>query len=125
MPRQIHAAAYDIPPEFVTSCAQAIFCAAQHGQPEAIELVLQHAQHFAIGVINLINILNPQRIIIWGESVAAGDLFLITVRKFVKMRALHGPRETCEIVFSHLNQDVGLIGAGTLAIDALFEGVHR
>ena len=67
--------------------------------------------------------LNPQRIIIWGDSVAAGAIFLDAVRAAVNARALARPREACAIVFSQLDQDVGLIGAGSLAIDALFEGV--
>jgi predicted NBD/HSP70 family sugar kinase len=110
-------------PAFVTACAQAIFAAARRGQPEAEQLVIEHARHFSNGIVNLVNVLNPQRVIIWGDSVAAGDRFLDTVREAVKQRALKRSGDTCEIVFSQLAQDVGLIGAGALAFDALFDGV--
>lgn len=109
-------------PDRVTTLAYAIFQAAREGQPEAVAAIILHAQRFGIGLCNLVNILNPRRIIIWGESLAAGELFLITVRAWIKQYALKLPRAYCEVVFSTLGEDVGLIGAGSLAIDALFEG---
>jgi predicted NBD/HSP70 family sugar kinase len=109
-------------PDQVTALARVIFQAAHIGQPEAVEAVTLHAQRFGIGLCNLVNIVNPRRIIIWGESLAGGELFLVTVRAWIKKNALSRPRASCEVVFSSLKHDVGLIGAGTLAIDALFEG---
>jgi predicted NBD/HSP70 family sugar kinase len=100
--------------------AHTIFRAAQNGQPEAIELVRQHATHFGVGLATIINALNPQRIIIWGDSMNGGDLFLETVRAVVEQRALVRPRSMCSIVFSSFVQDVGVIGAASLVIDALF-----
>lgn len=111
-----------IEPQIINVVANSIFRAANAGQPEAINMVRQHATHFGIGVASLINTLNPQRIIIWGDSVAGGDLFLETVRMVVRQRALKRPRELCEIVLSSLPQDIGVIGAASLVIDALF---HR
>ncbi len=116
------ALALPLSPTFIARAAQRIFAAARQGHPEAMELVVQHAQHFGTGLINLVNILDPQRIIIWGEDVAAGDLFLITVRSVVRQQALRRSREMCDIVFSALDHDVGLIGAATLTLDALLEG---
>jgi predicted NBD/HSP70 family sugar kinase len=77
-----------------------------------------------VGLVNLTNMFNPQRIIIWGDDIEAGELFLQAVIDTVKKRTLARPREICEIVFSPIDQEVvGLIGAGSLAIDALFEGI--
>ena len=107
-------------PDIVKMLAYTLFRAAQEGQAEAIELVRQHATHFGVGLATIINALNPQRIIIWGDSMNGGDLFLETVRTVVKQRALGRPREMCSIVFSPFVQDVGVIGAASLVIDALF-----
>jgi predicted NBD/HSP70 family sugar kinase len=107
-------------PDVVKMLAHTLFRAAQEGQAEAIELVRQHAGHFGVGLATIINTLNPQRIIIWGDSMNGGDLFLETVRTVVKQRALGRPREMCSIVFSPFVQDVGVIGAASLVIDALF-----
>jgi hypothetical protein len=47
-------------------------------------------------------------------------MFLETVRTSASKRAIGHPCKTCEIVFSPLGQDVALIGAECLAIDALY-----
>jgi predicted NBD/HSP70 family sugar kinase len=120
---QDYQSVWDIDSSMVTRCAHAIFQAAHQGQPEAIDLVRQHGYYFGVGLANLTNMLNPQRVIIWGDDIAAGDLFLRAVSDVVQRRALLRPRETCEIVFSQLDKDVGLLGAGSLAINALFEGM--
>jgi len=110
----------DLEPEVINTLAHTIFRAAQEGQSKAIELVRQHATHFGVGLAAIINILNPQRIIIWGDSISGGELFLETVRAVVRQRAMARPREMCTIVFSSFVQDVGVIGAASLVIDALF-----
>ena len=107
-------------PQLINTVASAIFRAAQEGQPEAIVLVRQHATHYGVGLATIVNALNPQRIIIWGNSVAGGELFLETVRAVVQQRALVRPREMCEILFSSFTQDIGVIGAASLVVDALF-----
>jgi predicted NBD/HSP70 family sugar kinase len=111
---------WDIDPAVVRLAAHAIFRAAHQGRTQAIDLVRQHGQYFGIGLANLANMLNPQRIIIWGDDIEAGQMFLETVRNSVAKRALKHPCKTCEIVFSPLGHDVALIGAGCLAIDALY-----
>lgn len=107
-------------PDVVNTLAQAIFRAAQQGQSEALELVRRHATHFGVGLATIINALNPQRIIIWGDSIHGGELFLETVRAVVRQRAMARPRAMCTIVLSSFVQDVGVIGAASLVIDALF-----
>ncbi|GHO59926.1 ROK family transcriptional regulator [Ktedonobacter robiniae] len=107
-------------PDVMNTLAHAIFRAAQEGHPEAIDLVRQHAMHFGVGLATIINTLNPQCIIIWGDSMKGGNLFLETVRAVVRQRALGRPRDMCTIIFSSFVQDVGVIGAASLVIDALF-----
>ncbi len=106
----------------ITSIASAIFAAARDEQPDAQELVRRHAYHFGVGVANIVNALNPGRIIIWGASTAGGALFLEGVREVVRSRSMSRPREVCEIRFSQLGQNVGLLGAASLALTALFDG---
>ena len=106
---QDYQSVWDIDPSMITRCAHTIFQAAHQGQPEAMALVRQHGYYFGVGLANLTNMLNPQRVIIWGDDIAAGDLFLQAVSDIVQKRALLRPRETCEIVFSQLDKDVGLL----------------
>ncbi len=100
--------------------AAAVYAAAKAGDPLALELVSAQARHFGVGIANLINAFNPQRIILHGESIAGGEPFLRVVLQTVEERALLRPRRMVEIVFSNLGDDVGLIGATSLVMETLF-----
>ncbi len=100
--------------------AAAIYKAAQCGDALALELVSAQGAHFGVGIANLVNAFNPQRIILHGEAIAGGPPFLEAVLKTVQERALVRPRQMVEIVFSNLGDDVGLIGATSLVMETLF-----
>lgn len=100
--------------------AAAVYQAAQTGDALALELVSHQARHFGIGIANLINAFNPQRIIIHGDTIAGGKPFLQVVHQTVEAHALQRPRGMVEIVFSNLGDDVGLIGATSLVMETLF-----
>ncbi len=100
--------------------AAAVYAAALAGDPLALELVSAQGYHFGVGIANLVNAFNPQRIILHGETIAGGLPFLQAVLQTVQERALLRPRQMVEIVFSNLGDDVGLIGGASLVIDTLF-----
>lgn len=100
--------------------AAAVYQAAQTGDALALELVSHQAEQFGIGIANLVNAFNPQRIIIHGETIAGGEPFLRVVLQTVEAHALQRPRGMVEIVFSDLGDDVGLIGATSLVMETLF-----
>ncbi|HEX6780178.1 MAG TPA: ROK family protein, partial [Ktedonobacterales bacterium] len=104
----------------VEAQAAAVYQAAQAGDALALELVSQQARHFGIGIANLINAFNPQRIIIHGDTIGGGQPFLQVVHQTVEVHALQRPRGMAEIVFSDLGDDVGLIGATSLVMETLF-----
>lgn len=100
--------------------AAAVYQAAKAGDALALELVGQQASHFGIGIANLVNAFNPQRIILHGDAIAGGAPFLRVVLETVEAHALQRPRGMVEIVFSDLGDDVGLIGATSLVMETLF-----
>lgn len=104
----------------VEAQAAAVYQAAQTGDALALKLVSHQAHHFGIGIANLINAFNPQRIIIHGDTIAGGQSFLQGVLQTVEAHALQRPRSMVEIVFSDLGDDVGLIGATSLVMETLF-----
>ena len=104
----------------VKAQAAAVYAAALADDALALELMSAHGRHFGIGIANLINALNPRRIILHGESVAGGLPFLRAILQTVQERTLKRPREMVEIVFSDLGDDVGLIGATSLVMEAFF-----
>ncbi len=106
--------------EEVEAQAEAVYKAALAGDPLALELVTAQGHHFGVGIANLVNAFNPQRIILHGESIAGGPPFLQAVLEVVQERALLRPRQMVEVVFSDLGDDVGLIGATSLVMETLF-----
>jgi glucokinase len=94
--------------------------AAREGDPEAQLVVDELADWIALGLSNLANLLDPQRIVIGGGLVDACDLFLPRVRTVVRSRVLGGlGREEVEIVPAVLGEHAGAIGVALLASDLL------
>ena len=104
----------------VEAQAVAVYDAALADDALALELVRAQGYHFGVGIANLVNAFNPQRIILHGESIAGGAPFLQAVLQTVQERALTRPRRMVEIVFSNLGDDVGLIGATSMVMETLF-----
>jgi glucokinase len=69
---------------------------------------------------SLVNIFNPEAIVIgggWGK--AAGDFLLDTAREAMEREALSPGRELVRIVPAQLGPEAGLVGAGFVAFEAL------
>ncbi|MCQ6563545.1 ROK family transcriptional regulator [Paenibacillus mendelii] len=75
----------------------------------------------AIGLTNLVNIFNPDAVILHGEMTMLGKPLLEQLRRMVKEQALPIPAEQVHIAFSELGDNAHLIGAGALCIKELFE----
>lgn len=93
-----------------------VMAAATNGDLEAIELVDEFADWFAIGLTNLVHILDVDRCVIGGGLVAAGEVLLAPIRKSFTGRLLGaGHRPIVSIVPAQLGDRAGAIGAALLA----------
>lgn len=72
-----------------------------------------------IGVANLINLLNPEMIVLGGGMISAGDMLIDTVRATAKRNAFDVPAERAKIVVAELGNDAGVIGAAAAARERL------
>lgn len=90
--------------------------AAKAGDKIALDIVNRVAEYIGIGIANMINIFNPEKVILGGGVTSAGDLFYDGIVKTVEARALSTPRKLCKIVFSELKSDVGVLGAIAVAL---------
>lgn len=97
--------------------AEEAAAAARRGEPRACAAVEDVSRWLAMGVANLISLLNPQIIVLGGGLMAAGDLFLEPIRK--ESRRWAQPRAVLEtrIELSALGERAGLFGAAKLAWD--------
>ena len=62
-------------------------------------------------VANLINILNPEMVVIAGGVTRAGDHLFVPLRAEVRRRAFKSAEERCQIVSAELPGTAGVIGA--------------
>ncbi len=81
------------------------------GDQYAVDVMRETAQFLGTGVANLINILNPQMIVISGGVTRAGEYLFGPLRSEVRRRAFEPARAACEIVGSELGDMAGVIGA--------------
>jgi glucokinase len=72
-----------------------------------------------IGVANVVNIFNPEVVVIGGGVIAAGELLLEPVRAVVAERALSPSKEHARIVPARFGAESGMLGAATLALDGI------
>ncbi|MBM3173422.1 MAG: ROK family protein [Chloroflexi bacterium] len=91
--------------------AETVATAAREGDLLACQVVNQCAAYLGVGLANLVNIFNPQLIIIGGGVCRMGGMLLRPARKVVKEKAFRLPARTVQIVKSRLGYDAGILGA--------------
>jgi N-acetylglucosamine repressor len=96
--------------------------AIQHGDPWVKQIAIEElGKYLAIGIVNIVNMLNPNSIIIHGEMKILGSLLLEEISKWVQKLALPVPSSRVRIKFSKLGDNAHVIGAAALCIKELFE----
>ena len=94
---------------------EAIIERARHGDSAARQIVEQTIQYLAMGVANLVSVLNPQMIVLGGGLMQAGDLFLEPLRREMLQWAQPIAAKQVRIELSALGEDAGMLGAARLA----------
>jgi len=95
--------------------AEAVGVAAKDGDSLALEVILRAATYLGVGMVNVVNIFNPEMIIIGGGMAQMGDLLLDTARKVVKERAFPLSVQAVRIVPAQLGENAGVLGAAVFA----------
>ena len=94
--------------------AEKVYCAGIGGDELALAVFRSVGVHLGIAMANLVNIFNPEMIVIGGGVSAAWDLFATDARAEVLKRAFPVPAEHCQIVRAECGDDAGLLGAAWL-----------
>lgn len=94
---------------------------AHDGDPIARELIESMGRLLGAGIVNLVNMLNPEVVAVGGGAMGAGELLLEPARQIVAERALSPSRDDVRIVATHFGDAAGMIGAAMLAADKLKE----
>lgn len=93
------------------------------GDEDAIAVLAQAGHYLGTGIVSLINIFNPEAVVIGGGAAAAGELLLGPARAVVAERALSPSKQQCEIVPAAFGAEAGMLGAAVLAFDECLGGV--
>lgn len=91
--------------------------AAEEGDPVAKRIFEIVGEYIGIGLTSVINLLNPERVIIGGGVAESGELLLGPIRKTIKERAMVVAGNAVEIVPAQLGNSAGVIGASMLIED--------
>jgi len=91
--------------------AETVYQAIVAGDLYAKEVMRETAKFLGTGVANLINIFNPEMIVISGGVTRAGDHLFEPLHAEVRRRAFRRAAEKCRIVGSELGDMAGVIGA--------------
>jgi glucokinase len=92
---------------------------AHDGDEAARSVLAEIGRRLGYGLAGVVNVFNPEVIVIGGGAIAAGELLLSPARAVVLERALPPARETVRIVPAHFGDEAGMLGAALLALDML------
>ncbi len=95
--------------------------AARKGDKLAFNIMEKTGEYLGTGIANAVNLFNPELVIIGGGISRAGDLFLDTVERTVKARALHTASTSVDIKLSELGDTTAAQGTAILVLKDVFK----
>jgi glucokinase len=95
--------------------AETIAREAAKGDKVSVEVYRRAGCYLGIALVSLINLLNPEVIVIGGGVAAGWDLFIHHIKEQVNSRAFAVPAKRAQIVPALCGDDAGLIGAAHIA----------
>lgn len=91
--------------------AATVYEASKLGDEVALEVVRETARLLGAGLANLLNIFNPDVVVIAGGVTQAGDSLFEPLRREVRKRAFKPAVDACRIVPGELPGSAGVVGA--------------
>jgi len=97
-----------------------VTAAADAGDPTARGILAEVGTRLGEGIAGLVNVLDPQVVIVGGGAVAAGEMLLEPARvAFHDTVEAPDRRPSVPIVAAQLGNDAGAVGAAALALEEL------
>ena len=103
--------------------AQTVYLAASEGDELAQEVVRDTAVYLGAGVANLINIFNPEAVVIVGGVTLAGARLFDPLRREVSRRAFKPAVQICRILPGELTGTAGVYGAARAFCEQVEKGL--
>lgn len=93
---------------------KSIFETARKGDKLTKGVVEEAISYLGIAIANIVNILNPEMVVLVGGITNEGDKLLIPLRREVKKRAFYSNYKSLKIVIGKLGGNAGVLGAAAL-----------
>jgi glucokinase-like ROK family protein len=93
-----------------------VIALAKEGDTGCARVIADAGRHIGVGVANLCNLLNPQRIIVGGDLARAGDLLLEPLRETVNRYAIPSAARSVTVVTGVLGDRAEVLGALALVL---------
>jgi glucokinase len=97
--------------------AEMVGTAARNGDPLALDVLSRAAYYLGIGMVNAVNIFNPEMIVLGGGMAELGDMLTGPGRRMVTERAFSISSRTVRIVTANLGNEAGVYGAAAFALE--------
>lgn len=96
--------------------------AAEAGDAFAREVIRTTGEWLGLGIANLLNLFNPEKIVLAGGMIKAGETLFQPIREMATRTALDVPAARVEIVPAGLGENAGVIGAAGCAWERFSQG---
>jgi len=97
--------------------AKDVYDAAIGGDPLSLKVFRTMGCYLGVALADLVNVLNPELIVIGGKVASGWDLFIEDVRTEIMERAFRYPAETVTLERALLGDSAGILGAARVAFD--------
>jgi predicted NBD/HSP70 family sugar kinase len=108
-------------PDFDDIKLEDIIQAANNDDTLAIELIAEIGEKLGRGIAALINLFNPELVILGGSLSATGDYLFLPVKSAINKYSLSLVNNDTELKMSKLGENAGIIGACLLVRERLLE----
>jgi predicted NBD/HSP70 family sugar kinase len=98
-----------------------VLAAAQQGDKMSVAFVEELGTNLGLGLASLVNLFNPELIVLDKRLSLASGLLLDQISRTVRRQALAYSTEHLQFRFGTLDGEAGLLGAGLTVLNALFE----
>ena len=99
---------------------EAVIDAAKENDDVAVDIIRNAGMNLGVRIAYLVNLFNPEVVVIGGGVERAGELILEPIKKTVKKLAFTEQANIVRIITSSLGEDAVSVGAASLAIREMF-----
>jgi glucokinase len=101
--------------------ALALFRLARKGDPLATALFERAGKYLGMGLATLVNLFNPEAVILGGGLAGAWDFLVPAAEREMKKRAFSFPAERVQLRKAALGDDAGVLGAAWTCLQKIEE----